>query len=242
VTVPDGAVSGRLSIVTDGLPVASDAWFWVLESLGLAVPARESWDDGTLPYERQARFGSDVRLEARPVWRLGNAGATVSVPAPEDVQWLSSDARAGSFVAPGRFRCGSDRVPTTVVAALGPWLSEGFRILPSGSLTGLRLSRDHLELSSMPASGAADPGVAVTASVEALVDHTLPRAPAVACSSSEPGLVTCVDGRIATTRAQRDGTALVTAWLVDVPEMRANMSATMSVRVVASGSMQVVIE
>jgi hypothetical protein len=94
----------------------------------------------------------------------------------------------------------------------------------------------------MPASGAADPGVAVTASVEALVDHTLPRAPAVACSSSEPGLVTCVDGRIATTRAQRDGTALVTAWLVDVPEMRANMSATMSVRVVASGSMQVVIE
>jgi len=238
VTVPDGAMSGRLTVVTDGVPVASDAWFWVLESLGLMVPARESWDDGTLDYVRQARFGSDVRLEARPVWRISDPDATASVAPPEDVQWLSSDERAGSFVAPGRFRCGTQRVPTTVVAALGPYLSGGFRIEPAGAITGLRLASPAVALYSRPAVGESEPGYPATASVGAVVDHTLPRSPALDCSSSDPSLVTCTDGVLSTTRAQRDGLVVVTVGLRDLPDLRASMS----VQVHASGSMQVVIE
>lgn len=237
VRVPAGAVSGPITLRSDGIPSATDAWFWVLDRVVLSQPAKESWDASTGSGERQVRFGSEVVFPASASWVLPAQSVTGAPPEPQVTNWYSSDARGGTFAADGRFTAGSVRQATTIVAGLGSLLSNSIRVLPAGKLDGIGFGGGTLELFSLPATGDPGAGHLVTAP-PAVATHDLPRSPRFTCTSSRPDLVSCDEAGVRTTRAQEEGVATLTATLVDVP----SMVATIDVRVHASGSLSVDLE
>ncbi len=234
--VPGDATVGPLTVRADGVPAANEASFWVIRSLQVAT-TKESWDL-TPADQRLARFDTTFYLAASPSWQIESSTATYSAPEPGATVWFSSDPRGGAFDAPGLFRAGKEKIATLVSAGMGPFMGSTIKITPSGTLTAVALSTTSFSLYSKPASGDPSPSYQTEATISASVSHLLPGTPLIRWESSRPDLVTVAGGAVSATRAQQEGSALITAAMVDDP----TLVATAAVKIHASGSIKVEID
>lgn len=185
VTVPTGAETDDILVVTDGVESVSSALYWVVEEVSLYVlyptqvrsrdvPEGMTWYGGPMVMRATADFaidGNDIfsaigSTPPDPVWTNGNAANV------EDSR-LDSQSGAKQWLAEIQFTAASSHEPGNVTASWGSADSNAILLEPAGVDT-VTISPNTSTINAMPALGSVNPAFTVEQLLTVAIDTTLP--------------------------------------------------------------------
>jgi hypothetical protein len=233
VTVPAGAVTGRVVVRRDGIPSQSEIVFWVVS--GLTIDAEGKTQAGTALGFGQVYYGDTLRFTASATFAFKggeNAGTYGSPPTarylsshPIDVAQNAIDSLSGVLTAATR------HATTSVTADLGGLKSNEIQAESVG-VDAVTVNPAVLSLNARPADGApvsAALAASVSATISASVRTSLAFDKGVSWSSSNISFATVdASGSVSGAAGASAGTAIITARSVVNPAKLATVTVTVT--------------
>jgi sugar lactone lactonase YvrE len=134
VTIPQGATSGPIRVVADGVAAEPSATFWVVKSVAIQSPKTE-WDH-TNADTRLVLISATHSFNAAPTFAFEAGQSTASLGTPPAASW-SVEPAAGVMNAAGEFKARSTVQTGTVKAQMG---GAGAGCACSGAVATLSVS------------------------------------------------------------------------------------------------------
>ncbi|MBU6427548.1 MAG: hypothetical protein KGR26_00920 [Cyanobacteria bacterium REEB65] len=190
VIVPQGATTGNVVVVNDGVTSASNAVFWVPQSIAITA-ATASWAGHSLA-PGMVHYGGQLQFFANVSWLLAPGATWSSTLTPPEPTWTSSVPSGPDAIdAQGLFTAATTHATASVMAAISSVQSVPIVADPVGVDQVLLSPSSGIALYGILPGQAPAPEFAasVSATVSATVESTLPFNDGVNWSVSDPTIL-----------------------------------------------------